>query len=101
MLKKRSVQHSDEMCKLFRITDITWQGENIKVLKRILVRPPYTPDSVEIINDASDASAVQAREHVRKIVSHNFDSHFFNHFKPKFHTFLTVIRDLRQGCIGT
>lgn len=48
---------------------VEWSGCNIKVLNRVLVRPPYTADSIEHIGDISDAAIASAKEHVRKIVS--------------------------------
>ncbi|EJW89034.1 hypothetical protein WUBG_00047 [Wuchereria bancrofti] len=48
---------------------VEWSGNNIKVLNRVLIHPPYTADSIEPIGDVSDTAVALAREHVRKIVS--------------------------------
>lgn len=45
-----------------------WSGNDIKVLNRVLVHPPYTSDSIEPIGDISDMAVASAKEHVRKIV---------------------------------
>lgn len=51
------------------LDDVCWEGESISVLGRVLVKPPYTPDSVETIGDPSSNAAVQTKEHVRKLIS--------------------------------
>lgn len=48
---------------------VEWSGNNIKVLNRVLVLPPYTCDSVEPIGDTSDTAVASAKEHVRKILT--------------------------------
>ncbi|EFO27046.1 hypothetical protein LOAG_01444 [Loa loa] len=48
---------------------VEWSGNNIKVLNRVLVQPPYTADSIEPIGDISDTAVASAKEHVRKILT--------------------------------
>uniref|UniRef100_A0A1I8EA89 AD domain-containing protein n=1 Tax=Wuchereria bancrofti TaxID=6293 RepID=A0A1I8EA89_WUCBA len=48
---------------------VEWSGNNIKVLNRVLIHPPYTADSIEPIGDVSDTAVALAREHVRKILT--------------------------------
>lgn len=48
---------------------VEWSGNNIKVLNRVLIQPPYTADSIEPIGDINDTAVASAKEHVRKIVS--------------------------------
>ncbi|VDK81656.1 unnamed protein product [Litomosoides sigmodontis] len=47
---------------------VEWSGSNIKVLNRVLVKPPYTADSIEAIGDIKDTAVASAKEHVRKIL---------------------------------
>ena len=47
----------------FRIDEVTWNGENISVLKEVTIYPPYRPEDVKGNTDS------QALKHVRKIVS--------------------------------
>ena len=42
---------------------MTWNGENISVLKEVTIYPPYRPEDVKGNTDS------QALKHVRKIVS--------------------------------
>uniref|UniRef100_A0A915BY63 AD domain-containing protein n=1 Tax=Parascaris univalens TaxID=6257 RepID=A0A915BY63_PARUN len=52
------------------LDDVKWQDDSISVLDRVLVRPPYTSDSVESIGgDSTNAAVLQAKEHVRKILA--------------------------------
>ncbi|KHN78543.1 Protein LSM12 -like protein A [Toxocara canis] len=51
------------------LEDVKWQNENISVLDRVVVRPPYTADSVETTGDSTNAALLQAKEHVRKILA--------------------------------
>ena len=51
------------LLKCFRLEDIDWSGDNIKVMGHVTVTPPYKPDNVRGV---SDSKAVM---HVRKIVS--------------------------------
>jgi hypothetical protein len=44
------------------IDDVTWNGENIYVLKEVTIYPPYRPDNVKGNMDS------KALKHVRKIV---------------------------------
>ncbi|VDK64185.1 unnamed protein product [Onchocerca ochengi] len=48
---------------------VEWSGNDIKVLNRVLVQPPYTADSIEVIGDISDTAVASAKEHVRKILT--------------------------------
>ncbi|MCP9258162.1 hypothetical protein DINM_001440 [Dirofilaria immitis] len=48
---------------------VEWSGNDIKVLNRVLVQPPYTADSIEVIGDISDTAVASAKEHVRKILA--------------------------------
>ncbi|CAG9539744.1 unnamed protein product [Cercopithifilaria johnstoni] len=48
---------------------VEWSGNNIKVLNRVLVQPPYTADSIEPIGDINDTAVASAKEHVRKILT--------------------------------
>ncbi|MFH4979271.1 hypothetical protein AB6A40_005980 [Gnathostoma spinigerum] len=49
------------------LEDVKWQDENILVMDRVLVRPPYDEDSVELTVHSPNASS--ALELVRKILS--------------------------------
>jgi len=46
-----------------RIDQVDWQGDNICVMGKVLIAPPYKPENIK---GASDSKAVV---HVRKIVS--------------------------------
>jgi len=53
------------------LEDITWEGENIVVLSRVAVRPPYTCDDVEPLPNLPPAilsQAVNTASHVKKIL---------------------------------
>ncbi|VDN02488.1 unnamed protein product [Thelazia callipaeda] len=47
---------------------VEWSGSSIKILDRVIVRPPYTADSVEQIGDISNVPVNATKDHVRKIV---------------------------------
>ncbi|VDK51763.1 unnamed protein product [Anisakis simplex] len=49
------------------LDEVKWQDENILVLDRVLVRPPYTVESVGTIGDSS--TNTHAKEHVCKILA--------------------------------
>jgi len=49
----------------FRIEEVDWQDDNICVMGKVLIAPPYKPDDIK---GASDSKAVI---HVRKIVRMN------------------------------
>lgn len=53
------------------LDDVRWRGENISVLGRVVVRPPYTPESADAVQEA-DSQAQSALMHVRKILSKPF-----------------------------
>ncbi|VDM56185.1 unnamed protein product [Angiostrongylus costaricensis] len=52
------------------LDDVRWRGENISVLGRVIVRPPYTPESADALQ--ADSQAQSALMHVRKILSKPF-----------------------------
>lgn len=76
-LKQASLLHSDVSLEGQRIflylrktlDDVKWQGENISILERVLVRPPFTAESVETAGDSTNPAFLQAKEHVRKILA--------------------------------
>jgi len=53
------------------LEDITWDGENIVVLSRVAVRPPYTCDDVEPLPNLPltiQPQAISTASHVKKIL---------------------------------
>ena len=66
---------------LFRIDEVTWNGENISVLKEVTIYPPYRPEDVKGNTDS------QALKHVRKIVSTRYINTVLSTvFRKKFST---------------
>uniref|UniRef100_A0A7I4YBJ2 AD domain-containing protein n=1 Tax=Haemonchus contortus TaxID=6289 RepID=A0A7I4YBJ2_HAECO len=53
------------------LDDVRWRGEEISVLERVVVRPPYTPESAVAIQEG-DSQSQSALMHVRKILSKPF-----------------------------
>ncbi|WKX99702.1 hypothetical protein Q1695_014517 [Nippostrongylus brasiliensis] len=53
------------------LDDVRWKGEDISVLERVVVRPPYTPESAIAIQEG-DSQSQSALTHVRKILSKPF-----------------------------
>jgi hypothetical protein len=47
----------------FSISEVTWQGQNIFVLNKVTVTPPYKPENVK--GDVYSKAYI----HIRKIVS--------------------------------
>ncbi len=47
----------------FSLDQIDWQGENIWVMGKVCITPPYRPENVKGVSDS------KAAVHVRKIVS--------------------------------
>ncbi|VDP02487.1 unnamed protein product [Soboliphyme baturini] len=50
------------------IEDVSWDRENIVVLHKVEVRPPYNVDHVEVLSGVDMVNAQSALEHVRKIL---------------------------------
>lgn len=62
------------------IDEVTWNGENISVLKEVTIYPPYRPEDVKGNTDS------QALKHVRKIVEkHIIDQQQLQHASPSPH----------------
>ncbi|EYB86520.1 hypothetical protein Y032_0277g1113 [Ancylostoma ceylanicum] len=53
------------------LDDVRWKGEDISVLERVVVRPPYTPESAAALQEG-DSQSQSALMHVRKILSKPF-----------------------------
>lgn len=53
------------------LDDVRWRGEDITVLNRVVIRPPYTPESAAALQEG-DAQSQSALMHVRKILSKPF-----------------------------
>lgn len=53
------------------LDDVRWKGEEISVLERVVVRPPYTSESVVALQEG-DSQSQSALTHVRKILSKPF-----------------------------
>jgi hypothetical protein len=52
----------------FRIDEIDWSGENIVVMKKVTITPPYKPENVRGVQDS------RAFIHTKKLVSEQINS---------------------------